>query len=119
MSTVLHAGDPGMMMMLDEQSFASIEGLLETQTQRSGDISKCSGGRRSRKERSSIKAQKSKESFRKAITPHVLCQLTSQNPSSMARLMPGSEAISLELNIKGMNKPLNAVDMDHSEEIIT
>ena len=94
-----------------ERSFTSIEQMIESQTE-CGNMSKYSGGttRRSRKDRS-----KNKAASRNAITPHALCDPTAQNSliimaeesttSPNVRLMPGGDAISLELNIKGMNEP--------------
>mmetsp|Transcript_16930 Transcript_16930/g.21423 ORF Transcript_16930/g.21423 Transcript_16930/m.21423 type:complete len:112 (-) Transcript_16930:3046-3381(-) len=92
--------------MLDERSFTSLENLAETYTEKSANfsISRNSCGRRSRKDRS--KGNNSRTAGRNAITPHVICDLKpaiEQAPN--VRMMPGSDAISLELNILGMTEP--------------
>ena len=92
-------------VIIDEKSFASIEQMVETQTNKSGNGSKLSGGtRRSRKDRSGIRG-----TGRQALTPHVYCTLNGQNSlidvSPQARLLPGSDTISLELNVAGLTAP--------------
>ena len=61
----------------NEKSFNTIEQMVETQTEKSNNNSKMSGGntRRSRKDRSHIRGK----TGRNAITPHVICTLQGQN----------------------------------------
>ena len=93
--------------------------MLETQTNKSA--SKLSGGttRRSRKDRSGVRTKPG----RNAVTPHVFCSLkgqqsmptgTTNDVSPLARMIPGSDTISLELDIKGMNKPNKPFNEDGS-----
>ena len=81
--------------------------MVETQTNKSGNGSKLSGGtRRSRKDRSGIRG-----TGRQALTPHVYCSLKGQNSltamdiSPQVRMLPGSDTISLELNVGGLTAP--------------
>ena len=100
----------------DDRSTISGEGCAQTDK----DCSKLSsgGGRRSRKERSKGKPGRS------AVTPHGLCTLYGQNsltscPADAAarvRMLPGSDTISLELNIKGMTEPNREFDQPEAEE---
>ena len=100
----------------DDRSFISAEGCARTDK----DCSKLSsgGGRRSRKERSKGKPGRS------AVTPHGLCTLNGQNslsscPADAAarvRMLPGSDSISLELNIKGMTEPNRELNQPEAEE---
>ena len=95
--------------MLEERSFTSLEHLAETQTEKSANfsVSRNSCGRRSRKDRS--KGNNSRLGGRNAVTPHLLCnikqseEVPQDGPS--VRMIPGSDAISLELNIQGMTEP--------------
>lgn len=99
----------------DDRSFISAEGCARTDK----DCSKLSsgGGRRSRKERSKGKPGRS------AITPHGTT-LNGQNslstcPTDAAarvRMLPGSDSISLELNIKGMTEPNREFNQAENEE---
>ena len=107
--------------LFDEHSFASIEGLIEGQTELSANLSKMSGGgRRSRKDRSGAKYNS--RGTRNSITPTVLMQLKSQREldvSPSVRMMPGSDAISLELNIKGMTEPNKEHETEEPSDEIT
>ena len=78
--------------------------MMDVQTNKSGKSGL--GTRRSRKDRSGYRAVGS----RNAVTPHILSSLQGQNSlkadmNPCVRQMPGSDVISLELNIKGMTEP--------------
>ena len=84
-------------------------GNTETETQKSNNGA---GTRRSRKDRSGgFRVPTKNGSYlanRQATTPHVITSLQAQKSAldgPSVRKMPGSDAISLELNIKGMTEP--------------
>ena len=111
-------------MLLEERSFASLENLAETQTEKSANfsVSRNSCGRRSRKDRS--KGNNSRLGGRNAITPHILSNLKQgeavPHDGPSVRMMPGSDAISLELNIQGMTEPNKKFEAnDDSQEDAT
>jgi len=86
--------------LLDEHSFASLENMIETQTERSKNS--C---RRSRKDRSHVGGY----GERNAVTPHLIYNgkedIKEFGFSPNVRRMPGTDVLSLELNIKGMTEP--------------
>lgn len=110
----------------------SIEQMVETTTTKSS-LSKMSGTatRRSRQERSNVKTGPKRASYPKGTgvsaarkTPQpvtVAAQRLSLHPplvsqktdvSPLARVFPGSEAISLELNVQGMTEPNKTILVD-------
>lgn len=103
---------------LNEHSILSIENMLDTSTAKSGK-----SARRSRKDRSGYRGTPTPNITRKAVTPHMASSMTMiKAKSQMAqpgvspnvRQMPGSDAISLELNIKGMTEPNRAIPNEDS-----